>query len=886
MDVCGNDRSGFLPVMLGRFMPRQVLALPSIRPLVFATPMVFATLVGAASAAMGARATIAIHTPRVERSNSPAYVDATTPRFSWLIDSAVNGTRQTTYRIVVSHDGKLVWDSGEVHSSQSFDIDYAGPALRPGQRYEWRADVHTSDGDGSTGSYFDTALDDLGWHGAQWIGKADATSLPAPLLRKSFHVDAHVGRATLYVAAGGYADLSIDGRPVSDAVLSPGFTDYDKRVEAVATEVSLTPGEHTLGAELGRGFYGMTNPNVWHWERAPWHGQPRLRALLRIRYTNGRIQDIVSDDSWRMADGPTRLDDLYGGETYDARDATPATWTPAAVLPAPRGKLVAQTEQPIRVIDTLHATSVTEPKPGVFVFAFARVIAGWATFDATGPAGTTITAHYGEKLMADGTVDARDEHHYFKAGFQTDRLTLAGGHERWHPRFSYKGFRYVQVEGWPAGKPALDAVTAQVVHTDVAVTGRFDSASPLLDWIHRAAVDTMLNNLYGIPTDTPMYEKNGWTGDAMLGADMFLRNVDADRLLAKWVRDIADTRGADGAPLLIAPNPGWGNARAPTWHAAYVLVPWSLWMNAGDRRPIEEHIDGISRYVAMENARSPGGIADTELGDWVSPETDPGGENAPEDKRVAATAYLYRMQRVAADMFRLLGDTTHAAGFDAQADAVRDAFNARFLDRAAGRYRGDGDQGYRQAHNLLALAFGLVPDELRDRVAAGVAADAKARGDHLDTGALATKVILPVLTSTGHADEAWRIATQITFPSWGYWRENGATSLWEHWKLASRSRGHYFLGTVDDWLFGDVAGLRPLAPGWQRIEVRPALTEWLDHASAAVMTPYGEASVAWRKAGGRVQLDVHVPVGAEAVVGLPGRQDMVVGPGDHHLSAP
>lgn len=862
--------------------------MPSTRllPIALALALTASLFVGADSSAKGASDGPSIQSPRVERSNTPSYVDTPTPRFSWLIASRVNGTRQTGYRIVVTHDGKAVWDSGDVPSPQSFDIDYAGPALLPGQRYEWRADVHTSDGDGSTTSHFDTALDEPGWHGAQWIGKADATSVPAPLLRKSFHVDANATRATLYVAAGGYADLSIDGRPVGDAVLSPGFTDYDKRVEVVATDVALTPGEHTLAAELGRGFYGMTNPNVWHWERAPWHGQPRMRALLRIRYDDGHVQDIVTDDSWRMADGPTRLDDLYGGETYDARASTPTMWAPAAELPAPRGKLVAQTEQPIRVIDTLHATSVTEPKPGVFVFAFARVIAGWASFDVTGPAGTTITAHYGEKLMPDGTVDARDEHHYFKAGFQTDRLTLAGTRERWHPRFSYKGFRYVQVEGWPGDKPALGAVTAQVVHTDVAVTGRFESANPLLDWIHRAAVDTLLNNLYGIPTDTPMYEKNGWTGDGMLGADMFLRNVDADRLLAKWVRDIADTRKADGSPLLIAPNPGWGDVRAPTWHAAYVLVPWSLWMNAGDRRPIDEHIEGIARYVAMENARSPGGIADTELGDWVSPETDPGGENAPEDKRVAATAYLYRMQRVTADMLRLRGDTTRAAGFDAQADLVRDAFNARFLDRVAGHYRGEGDEGYRQAHNLLALAFGLVPDDLRDRVAAGVAEDAKARGDHLDTGALATKIILPVLTATGHADEAWRIATQVSFPSWGFWRANGATSLWEHWKLASRSRGHYFLGTVDDWLFGDVAGLRPLEPGWRRIEVRPAVTAWLDHASAAVMTPYGEASVAWRKVGGRVELNVHVPVGAEAVIGLPGRSDRVVGSGDHHLGAP
>jgi alpha-L-rhamnosidase len=368
---------------------------------------------------------------------------------------------------------------------------------------------------------------------------------------------------------------------------------------------------------------------------------------------------------------------------------------------------------------------------------------------------------------------------------------------------------------------------------------------------------------------------------------MFLRNVDAGALLTKWVRDIADTRGADGAPLVTAPNAGWAlDVHAPTWHSAYVLVPWSLYMATGDRAPIDEHLAGMARYVAMEDARSPGGIANTELGDWVSPETDPSGENAPEDKRVAGTAYLYRMERVVAEMQRLAGDEAGARRFDGMADRVRDAFNARFLDRGKGVYRGEGDQGYRQAHNLLALGFGLVPEALRERVAASVAADAHARGDHLDTGALATKLILPVLTATGHADEAWAIATQVTFPSWGFWRANGATSLWEHWKLASRSRGHYFLGTVDDWLFEDVAGLRPLAPGWRRIGIRPALTAWLDHASAAVMTPYGEASVAWRKAGGRVELDIHVPVGAEAEVGLPGAKTTTLGSGAHRLTLP
>jgi len=836
------------------------------------------------SAAPAARAVVSLEAPRVEHDDAPTYVDVAEPRFSWIIHDDANDTVQVGYRIVVTHGGHTVWDSGYVVSARSFDIAYTGPALARGERYEWTAEVHTSHGSAATRSHFDTALDESGWHDARWIGKADASSLPAPVLRRSFRVGEGVSRATLYVAAGGYADMTIDGKPVSDAVLSPGFADYDRRLEVVATDVSLARGEHVLGAELGRGFYGMTNANVWHWERAPWHGQPRVRALLRIRYTDGHEETIVTDRNWRMADGPTRLDDLYGGETYDARMATPTTWTPAAELPAPRGVLVAQTEQPIRVVASLHATSVTQPKRGTWVFAFPRVIAGWATFDVAGPAGTTLVAHYGEKLMPDGTVDARDEHHYFKAGFQTDTLVLAGHRETWHPRFSYKGFRYVQVDGWPDGTPPITAVTAQVVHTDVAVTGHFESSNALLDWIHQAVVDTMLNNLHGIPTDTPMYEKNGWTGDGMVGADMFLRNVDAGRLLAKWVRDISDTRNAEGAPLLIAPNPGWGKVRAPTWHAAYVFVPWSIWMHTGDRRPIEEHIDGIARYVAMEDARSPGGIADTELGDWVSPATDPAGENAPEDRRVAATAYLYGMERRTAAMYRLLGNEPEARRFDAMAGRVRTAFNARFLDRSTARYRGEGDDGYRQAHNLLALSFGLVPDELRARVAQGVADDAKARGDHLDTGALATKVILPELTATGHADEAWRIATQTTFPSWGFWRDNGATSLWEHWKPASRSRGHYFLGTADDWLFGDVAGLRPLEPGWRRIGVRPALTAWLDHAAASVMTPYGQAAVAWTKAGGRLALEVTVPVGATAVVELPGRPATVVGPGSHAMT--
>jgi alpha-L-rhamnosidase len=846
----------------------------------------------AASAASAAHASddLQLQSLTTGHQTQPLAIDDAALRFAWMVTNAPRGARPKAYRIEVASSTAALaadrpdkWDSGRVDSAASFDIAYAGPPLAPSSRYYWKVVAETSAGQASATSWFETAPSAQEWSHAAWIGKAAGGSVAAPLLRHVFSVEMGLTSARLYVAAGGYADVSINGHPASDAVLSPDFTDYDKRVLYVAHDVTalLRAGSpNAIGIELGRGYFGLTNPDVWHWEKAPWHGEPRVSALLKLCYADGHCVFEGTGVAWRIHDGPTLLDDVYGGETYDARRALPGfdtvafddrDWNLAAVLPAPKGVLQAQREPPVRVVQTLRATSVTRLGAGRYVFAFPRVIAGWATVTAQGRAGDTITLHYGEKLLPDGSVDDRDDHHYFQHGLQTDRVTLAGRRaEQWHSHFSWKGFRYVQVDGWPGAAPSPDVITAQVMHSDVATIGHFSSGNALLDWIHTAAVDTVLNNLYGIPTDTPMYEKNGWTGDGMLGADMMLRNLDAGTLLAKWMQDIADARDTNGAPSLIAPNPGWaGDTRAPPWHAAYVLVPWSLYWQRGDRDVLARHVDGMAHYVELEYARSPEGIADTTLGDWVSPATPADGGNAPEDKRVAATAYLYRMADTMAQIERVLDNDAAAKHFDALAANVSAAFNHRFFDPAKGVYRGDGDDGVRQTHQLLALGFGLVPEAERTRVADALVQAVHAHGDHLDTGALGTKLLLPILTATGHADLAWTIATQTSFPSWGYWRANGATSLWEHWKLEARSRGHYFLGTTDDWLFGDVAGLRPLAAGWQRIGIHPALTAWLDHAEADTLTPYGRASVAWSHQPGGLQLEVEVPVGSTAAVRIP-----------------
>jgi len=771
----------------------------------------------------------------------------------------------------------------------------------------WKASKQVPNG------FQDPAFDDSAWGAAAvqapygsgpWgngVRPPAKKPAPAPLLRKEFSVGKNLTAATLFVAAGGYADVTLNGAPVSKDVLSPGFTDYDDRAQYVGTDLTaqLEPGKNALGMELGRGFYGMTGGNVWRWESPPWHDEPVARAVLRLEYADGTTKNVVTDDSWTIHDGPLVFDDLFAGETYDARlvqkgfdkvGFDDSAWTPAVEADGPKGTLVNQRQQPIRVTESLPAQEITEPADGVYVVKFPRVLAGWVELTAKGAAGTTIKAQYGEKLKADGRPNFSNNGG-FQSGFQTDRFILAGTgkEESWESKFSYKGFQYVEVTGWPGDEaPPLSAFTAKVVHTDAAETGEFDSSSRVMNDVHRAVVDTLKNNIHGIPTDTPMFEKNGWTGDAAVGGEMFMMNLDVHELFAKWTTDMNDTRDAEGAPLVIAPSSGdWGAwGVAPTWHSAYVMIPWWLYQYGGDSRTLSQYYDGMKRYVDLEFGRSPGGVANTRLADWVSPEASPAGGNAPEDTRVSATAYLYMMLTSMERSARFLGKDADAEAFAANAVVVKKAFNERFLDRDAGHYRGSGDRGYRQTHNVLALAFGLAPDEATEKaVAASIVADVKDKGMHLNTGVLGTKYLLPVLTDHGYADVAYQLATQTTYPSWGFMTENGGTTMWEHWALDARSRGHYFLGTVDDWFYHDVAGISPSEEtGYRNVNIAPAITDQMDWARASTRTPYGPVASSWKSSGDRLTMDVDVPVGSTATVRIPAANVLAVTEGGRSVA--
>lgn len=861
---------------------------------------------------------------RVDGRAESLGIDSANPVFSWVVTGDLQGAEPVDAVVAVSLGSETLWRSPRVALGVGVlpRVRYDGPDLAALTRYDWSIQVTVRSDSGevralSAQAEFITGVgDDAAWAASRWIGRQEATplapdesararaasrDLAAPLLERRFALAEVPTEALLVTAAGGYARATLNGRPVSSDVLSPGFTDYDRRVQYTVTDVSalLREGENLLRFELGRGFFGLTNPNVWSWQAAPWHAEPCVRALLRFSGGATAAPDVATDADWRVAPGPTLLDDLYGGEIHDRRLAEPRQWSDACLVAGPRGVLVAQTQQPIRVTETMHPVTISNPAPGVFVAHFARVIAGWVRLRARGLAGDTVELRYGEQLRADGLPNSDDEKHYFDDGFQHDVVTLAGpagagadGVETWESSFSYKGFQHVEITGWPsAAGPSTADLVACAVHSDVAEISTFNASDPLLDRLHRITVDTMLNNLHGIPTDTPKYEKNGWTGDAMVGADMFLTNLDSALLFEKWVQDVADTRPAGGPPALIAPNAGiFGvDEQAPVWHAAFVLVAWDIFGHTGDPAVLARHRDEFADYLRFELSRSPGGIADTILGDWCSPETDPGGGNPSEDARVTATALLARMLDLMGRIDRVLGRRADAEEWDDALAAVRRAFADAFVDTDGGVVRGVGDDGFRQTHALLALAFDLVPDaEVAARVAAGLAHDVARRGYHLDTGAVGTKHLLPILTRFGHVDAAWRVATQTEFPGWGFWLEQGATSLWEHWKPESRSRGHYFLGTVDDWLTGSVAGLRPVTPGWSEFEVAPAFTDRLESADASVLTPFGRAAVAWRRGPAAVEIDVTVPLGATALVTLPGRdadEAVRLGAGFHRLSS-
>ncbi|MFB6296411.1 MAG: family 78 glycoside hydrolase catalytic domain [Halobacteriales archaeon] len=879
---------------------------------------------------------------RTEFADRPLGVDPdTSPRFGWTLP-AESTARQTAYRIQVIHDDDSfdrdqdddagsdpLWDSGFVESARSSGV-VCEADLDSRERYRWRVKVRTAGG--AESAWSDPSWFECGLAPGDWTAEpiaappTDADVDPVPAVRQSFAIGGEVARARLYVATGGTHVARLNGERVGSRELDTAFTDYEERVLYATHDVTdrLQAGENVLGFLLGRGRYAIATESVWEWQGAPWHAdRPATTAQLEIEFADGSRETVTTDEGWEAAPSATRFDSIFAGERYDAREelgdwsipgaADRGEWRPVERVPGPDGDPVAQITQPMRRLSSIDPDSMAEPEDGVYVFDVGEMVVGWTELAVDLPAGTELRLTHAEKLDEDGLADVSQGH--VDDRLQTDTHVASGeGVETWEPQFTYRGFRYVQVEGWPEGsEPALDVLTGWYVHSNVEGGGasqngdetgdesddhgwrsEFACADSLLNRIHANTQRGLANNLHGIPTDSPTYEKNGWTGDVQATAGANVYNFDVARFYEKWLADCADAQRPDGELPPIVPTSDWGYADSPLggmsgplpgWDCAYVFLPWTLYRHYGDRRVLADHYEGMQQLVDFYGGVAEDHVVDTGLGDWLPPGSGKTADTMkpPEGPAITSTAYYCRMAETVAEAAGVLGHDDDAAEYAALAGDIAEAFHDRFWDADRGHYRTGEVEEYRQTSNVFPLAFGIVPDEKEVQVLNSLVEDVmETRDGHLNTGFHGTKYLLVTLADRGEVDVAHTIATRETHPSWGHWIvENDATALYESWELHSRSRDHPPYGSIDEFFYRSLCGIAPAEPGYERVEVRPRIPSDLDWASGTVETVRGPVESAWERTDdGGIRLEVGIPGNAVGEVYVPAEAGDVTLGGD------
>jgi alpha-L-rhamnosidase len=844
---------------------------------------------------------------RVEYATNPIGIDVARPRFSWQLRGGATerDLGQSAYEVQVAEradalgaevGGAPVWRSGRVSSSSSNQVEYGGPQLRSGTRYFWRVRVWDRDAKASPWSapaYWEMALlarDD--WK-AQWIEptwtEVDSVSQPAPLLRRDFTLRTPAREARLYVTSHGLYELYLNGQRVGDAVLTPGWTSYNKRLQYQTYDVTslLHSGRNALGAVLGDGWYrgriGFSN------QRNVYGHKLGLLLQLRITYADGRAELVTSDGSWRATPGPIRAADIYDGERYDARLEQPGwtsagfddhAWQPVRVAGTPNEHLVAPVSPPVRRIQEIRPIAILHTPAGETVFDLGQNMVGWVRLRVQGPAGTNVTLRHAEVLDRAGNLYTAN----LRNAVQTDRYTLKGsGVEVYEPRFTFHGFRYVAVEGYP-GQPTLESVTGVVVHSDLARTGSFETSNALLNQLQHNVVWGQKGNFVDVPTDCPQRdERLGWTGDAQVFSRTAAFNLDVAGFFSKWLRDLAADQSPAGPVPYVIPNVLGGDslngAGSAGWSDAAVIIPWNMYLAYGDRRLLSEQYPSMRAWVEWMRRRAGASHLWTtgfHFGDWLAFATTradyPG---ATTGKDLIATAYFAHSTDLLARSARVLGREEDARAYEELFVKIRDAFQHEYVTP-----RGRVGENTQTAY-VLALSFGLLPDSLQAQAAERLAADVRAHDNHLTTGFLGTPDLTEVLSRYGHLDVAYRLLTQDTYPSWLYPVKRGATTIWERWDgirpdstfqdPGMNSFNHYAYGAIGDWMYRVVAGIEidPAHPGYQHVLIQPHPGGGVTHARAALETQYGRVASGWELHDGTLAVDVEVPPNASATVRLP-----------------
>ena len=825
---------------------------------------------------------LCVYNLQTDYETNPLGIDNPQPSFSWKIASSERDVHQVAYRILVASSEALlandegdVWDSEWMESQDNTGIVYGGAPLESFTCYYWKVLTSQQIKKNLVKTASATATFETGpMRQEDWpVGWINYTGgLPGRVLyyKTTIEPGQQVKSGRIYLSGLGYSELEINQRKVGDHVLDPAQSSYSKRCYYVSYDVTelLKPEANTIVVATAPGWMGMS----------------KLRFLMRVELEDGNWIVYTTDNMRTLCGERTLYSTVFDGETYDARCSNEELYEPymppllmnkrwayACNADEPTGMMTSQRVDPIRVVDSLRPASLTALPNGDYVVDAGRNLAGWMRIRVQGSEGQKITMRFAETLREDGTVN-QDNLRNAKA---EDTFILSGeGIEEWEPRFTYHGFRFVQISGLTSA-PKEDDLQIRVVRSSVPQTGYFHCSDSLLNDIHRMVVNTEASNLHGVPTDCPQRdERMGWLNDLTVRIEQAIYNFDMSRFYPKFLQDITDTQGDDGTITCVAPF-RFGARPADPVCASYLLLAYKCYEFYGNKNLLVHHYPHLKAWTDYLRSRTQDGIVDySYYGDWCPPReflAHPlGGVSSDTPGQLISTAYLYHCERLLAQMAAVIGETQDAARYTALAEETKEAFNRAYWNEEQGFY-GSGNQ----ACISIALYMGMADEEQAARAMQHLVADVEAHDYHLTTGNLCTKYLLEVLSDRGYPEVAYRIATQTTYPSWGFMLSKGATTLWERWEYLTgdemNSHNHPMMGSVGSWFYKYVAGIRSdyEHPAFSQFSIQPYPFSQLTSAEGELETVKGTIRSAWKKQNGKFILTVDIPANSQAEVHIP-----------------
>ncbi len=852
---------------------------------------------------------------KTEYMEKPLGIDVQQPRLSWAMISNCRNQKQTAYQVIVASTEELLesntgnmWDTGKIESDQSIQIEYKGKKLESQKRYYWK--VRVWDDNGNPSPYSEKSwwemglLNDSDWN-AQWICMSlkdrnideENDIKPAPFLRKEFALDRPIKCARAYVTALGLYEMHINGKRVGANYLTPGWTDYNKRIQYQTYDVTeiLRSGTNALGAILGEGWY---SGNVAHVGPKQYGDNPALFMQINIEYEDGSTNQVISDESWKCSTGPIIYSDLIMGETHDARKEiagwdmpgfNDSNWPSAhEAQDIFNGILMAQAAPAIKITQLINPISVSKISEDTHIVDMGQNMVGWVRLNvkddhSLAANGGKITLRFAEVLNPDGTIYTEN----LRTAKQTDTyITKGEGSEIFEPYFTFHGFRYIEIKGYP-GTLCPEDIKGCVVHSDTPLAGTFQCSNSMVNKLYKNITWGQRGNFISIPTDCPQRnERMGWTGDAQIFVRTASYNMDVAQFFTKWMIDVEDAQFPSGAFTDVAPQvKGMGGGNA-AWGDAGVIVPWTIYKAYGDMRIIKNHYNAMTKWIDYLKENSEGLLRpDAGFGDWLS-------INADTPKDVLGTAYFAYSTKLLSEMAQAIGRHNDAEKYRNLFEGIKGAFNKAYVDDN-GTIKGDTQTCY-----VLALHMDLLSPDMRRRAAQHLVNKIEEHNWHLTTGFLGVGYLLPVLANEGYVDVAYRLLLNDTFPSWGYSIKHGATTIWEHWDGWTEHKGfqdprmnsfnHYSLGSVGQWIYSSVAGIDfhngPESAGYKGIIIRPRPGGNLTYAQGTYKSMYGNIKSSWELKGNTFKLNISIPVNTEATVHIPGATLDSIKEGDKPIS--